>query len=247
MYVLWILLMHPGEALSGALAHPLAALSLMAGPATLLGVVVWIALGVIAAKRPKRRWLLLAPPLLVAWALKRGRWVWGGLGLAAMAWWLTFGPVWAMDPCEGRGTAVVVDTFARNMWLCEAGEPTHSYRVALGLAGWPKVRRGDWKTPKRPEPFPLNPPRPSVSGLHIFIGIGYPDAQEIARGRRQGLTPRQLGDAVGIHGPSDRRLGWLHPWVARTAGCVAVGSNREIEEVAAWVNAQPSRPPVFIQ
>ncbi len=51
------------------------------------------------------------------------------------------------------------------------------------------------------------------------------------------------GGAIGIHGPG-RRFRWLgslstlSDW---TAGCIAVGSDAEIDEISSWVNRHQVR------
>jgi murein L,D-transpeptidase YafK len=62
-----------------------------------------------------------------------------------------------------------------------------------------------------------------------FVPISYPTAEQ----RRRGFT----GSDIGIHGPDRRfrRLGRLTTWADWTAGCIAVGSDDEIDEIALWV------------
>jgi murein L,D-transpeptidase YafK len=87
---------------------------------------------------------------------------------------------------------------------------------------------GDERTPTGR--YPLGAPRPSAP-FHRFIPVGYPTAGQRAEGR--------TGGAIGIHGP-DRRfrlLGSLTTRVDWTAGCLAVGSDAEIDRIAEWVAA----------
>jgi murein L,D-transpeptidase YafK len=83
-------------------------------------------------------------------------------------------------------------------------------------------------------PYPLGAPRASAR-YRTFIPVGYPTPQQ----RRQGLT----GSAVGIHGPA-RQLRWLgsiNTFLDWTAGCVVVGSDAEMDRIAAWVlRARPA-------
>jgi murein L,D-transpeptidase YafK len=74
----------------------------------------------------------------------------------------------------------------------------------------------------------LGRPRKS-SKFWIFIPVGYPTPEQ----RRKGYT----GQDVGVHGPH-RLLRWLGPLtnsVSSTAGCIGLGTDEQIEAVAAWV------------
>lgn len=136
----------------------------------------------------------------------------------------------AAAPCPARGALVLVDTAEHRLWTCEEGRAAAEYRVALGSGGVGKQRQGDAKVPLGE--YALGPPRGS-SQFHLFIPVGYPTAEQ----RRRGFT----GSAVGVHGPA---RGWERfPSVANTStdwtlGCIAVGSDAEIEAVAAWMRAR---------
>lgn len=136
----------------------------------------------------------------------------------------------AAAPCPARGALVLVDTAEHRLWTCEEGRAAAEYRVALGSGGVGKQRQGDAKVPLGE--YALGPPRGS-SQFHLFIPVGYPTAEQ----RRRGFT----GSAVGVHGPA---RGWeKFPSVANTStdwtlGCIAVGSDAEIEAVAAWMRAR---------
>jgi L,D-peptidoglycan transpeptidase YkuD (ErfK/YbiS/YcfS/YnhG family) len=123
------------------------------------------------------------------------------------------------DACRDRGLSVLVDTQLHRLWLCEDGALVNEFAVALGRGGTGKREEGDRKTPLGS--YPLGTPRESAR-FHTFIPIGYPTEEQ----RQQGLT----GSNLGIHGP-DRKPRWLD-W---TLGCVAVGSDAAIDEIAAWV------------
>jgi len=130
-------------------------------------------------------------------------------------------------PCDGRGTSLLVAARQRRLWQCEAGRALGEFAVALGTGGVGKRRQGDAKVPIGD--YTLGAPRPS-SSFHTFIPVGYPTAQE----RRRGYT----GGDVGVHGPA---RGFQHlPSAANTSvdwtlGCVAVGSDDEIDRIAKWV------------
>jgi murein L,D-transpeptidase YafK len=125
---------------------------------------------------------------------------------------------------------VRVSTGQRRLWTCKDGRAEGTYAVALGSGGVGKRQQGDAKVPLGD--YPLGPPRGSAS-FHVFIPVGYPTAAQ----RRQGYT----GSAVGVHGPA---RGYEHlgssanTAVDWTLGCIAVGSDAEIERIAAWMRAR---------
>lgn len=110
--------------------------------------------------------------------------------------------------------------------LCRAGRLERTYTVSLGRGGVGKRASGDNRTPVGD--FALGQPRPSTN-FHIFIPVGYPNAEQ----RRAGFT----GGDIGIHGP---KKGWawlgsllnLRDW---TRGCIAVNQISEIEEISSWI------------
>lgn len=137
-------------------------------------------------------------------------------------------PARAVEGCAARETGVVIDTRARQMHLCRQGEVDRTFTVALGVNGVGKQRQGDARTPLGK--YQLAAPRASRD-FHIFIHVGYPTPAQA----RMGFT----GSAIGIHGPPRGFLSFaelaslvLRDW---TAGCIAVATDEEIEEVAAWV------------
>ncbi len=138
-------------------------------------------------------------------------------------------PNLALAPCPAGVTALVVDTSAHAMWRCEAGEPLEELAVALGSGGVGKRRQGDAKVPLGD--YSLGAPRGSAS-FHLFIPVGYPTATQ----RQAGFT----GSAIGVHGPARgyESLGALSTSVDWTLGCIAVGSDPEIERIARWVRTK---------
>ena len=132
------------------------------------------------------------------------------------------------QPCGERETAIVIDTRAHQMHLCRQGEKDQTYTVALGIRGVGKQRQGDNRTPLGK--YLLAAPRASRD-FHTFIHVGYPTPAQA----RVGFT----GSAIGIHGPPRgfQSLAQLASLVTRdwTAGCIAVATDEDIEQVAAWV------------
>ncbi len=136
--------------------------------------------------------------------------------------------------CPEKGDAVAVFTTKRELWLCVDGKEAARYEVALGQAGPGKRKQGDRRTPVGT--YSLGPPRPS-SKYGTFIPIAYPTAEQAAHG--------QTGGAVGIHGPPRKLPEPGYPTTAFdwTLGCVATGSDADVEAIAAFVR---SRQPVVI-
>ena len=128
--------------------------------------------------------------------------------------------------CGSNDRRIVVLTSSRKLLLCDRERVAASFDVHLGRGGAGKTRQGDNKVPLGV--YPLGRPRRS-SRFWIFIPVGYPTPEQ----RKRGFT----GQDVGVHGPH-RMLRWLGPLtnsVSSTAGCVGLGSDEQIEAVAAWV------------
>jgi len=139
----------------------------------------------------------------------------------------------AANPCTGRGTSVHIDSQAHTLRLCKGDSVVAEHAVSIGRAGTPKRRLGDNKTPTGS--YRLGKPRNSKA-YKLFIPVGYPTAAQ----KRQGYS----GKLIGIHGPK-RSFAWagaLNTVVDWTQGCIAVGRDREIEIIVAWVRKEkPAR------
>lgn len=136
--------------------------------------------------------------------------------------------------CPGSGDAIAVLTRKRELWLCTGGAPAARYEVALGQAGTGKERKGDRRTPVGT--YALGKPRPSAR-FGIFIPIAYPTPEQAAQGH--------TGGDVGIHGPPRRLPEPGYPSTAYdwTLGCVATGSDADVEAIAEFVRV---RQPVVV-
>lgn len=101
-----------------------------------------------------------------------------------------------------------------------------AYNFELGFAPTGhKAFEGDGRTPEGT--YLINRKNPQ-SRFHLSIGISYPDADDVAYARANGLEP---GGDIFIHGtpdPFSTETDW-------TWGCIAV-TNAEIEEIYAMVN-----------
>jgi murein L,D-transpeptidase YafK len=134
------------------------------------------------------------------------------------------------EPCRGVGSAVVVRTSEHALLLCDGDAQQARYPVSLGAGGVGKRREGDERTPLGA--YPLGAPRASRS-YGTFVPVGYPTQEQA----RLGFT----GGAIGIHGPprAFARMGRLNTISDWTAGCIAVGSDAEVEAIAAWIRGRP--------
>jgi murein L,D-transpeptidase YafK len=136
----------------------------------------------------------------------------------------------APAPCRAGETGVVVRAAARALELCQNGRSVATHKVALGSGGLGKRHLGDGKTPLGR--YALGPPRPS-HGYGTFVPVGYPTPAQ----QKQGFT----GYAVGIHGPPRGAGGSFSTTVDWTAGCIAVGTDAEIEAISAWIRVRRVR------
>ena len=123
--------------------------------------------------------------------------------------------------------SLVVEKSLRRLTLWMGGLPVRTYDVALG--GNPtghKERAGDRRTPEGLYHIDARNPN---SRFHLGLHVSYPNAQDIARARAQGVAP---GGDIMVHGlPNGQgRVGPLHRAFDWTNGCVAL-TDEEIEEL----------------
>lgn len=147
------------------------------------------------------------------------------LGLAALC-------ARAKVPCPPKAPRLVVEKKARALGLFDGATRIATFPIALGPnPEGPKLREGDGRTPEGKLRIVT---RNEKSKYRRFLGLGYPSANDGARGLRDGLVSQgeadaiaraerersqppwgtKLGGAVGIHGNG--------AWVDWTAGCVAL-------------------------
>ena len=143
---------------------------------------------------------------------------------------IQWNPTASANPCYEKATKLVVSSQNHRLYLCEPPYTAPiAYRVSLGTHGIGKRALGDHKTPLGV--YSLGSPR-SSHRFHLFIPIGYPTPEQI----RKGFT----GADIGLHGPP-RWIAWwgeitrLIDW---TDGCIAVGTDREIEKISSWIKAR---------
>lgn len=130
--------------------------------------------------------------------------------------------------CVENGNYVDVSASYSALYLCSNHQIIKRYTVALGRGGTDKHVVGDARTPIGQ--YRLGAPHASER-FFIFIPIGYPTREQAKAG--------YTGENVGVHGPINY-LDWLYganTWVNWTNGCIAVGSEDEINEIAGWVHS----------
>jgi len=135
---------------------------------------------------------------------------------------------------------VIILKGERTLQLLKEGKVIHTYKIALG--GSPtggKTRRGDEKTPEGN--YTIDSRNPN-SQFHKSLHVSYPNAEDRAKSKKQGVDP---GGEIYIHGIG-KQFGFLgaahrlHDW---TLGCIAV-TNEEIDEIWKLV---PNGTPVEIK
>jgi len=142
------------------------------------------------------------------------------------------------SPAQSFETAdrIVLRKGERRLSLYRNGQEIKAYKVSLGLSPvGDKEREGDYRTPEGR--YSLTRRNPD-SDFFLSIQVSYPDAQDIAAARKNGVPP---GGAIMIHGlpnimrhPRDRYL--ATDW---TDGCIAL-SNEDMLEV--WLLTRPDTP-----
>jgi murein L,D-transpeptidase YafK len=130
--------------------------------------------------------------------------------------------------CNGKETSIYVNTTERKLYVCNDSKTVQKFDVSLGSGGVGKTKLGDRKTPLGQ--YWLGKPRKSRKKYHTFIHIGYPSIEQQAAG--------YSGGDVGIHGPPRK---WKNAGKRNTkknwgAGCVVVGSDKEITQIKNHVN-----------
>ncbi|MBM3630032.1 MAG: hypothetical protein FJX21_19740 [Alphaproteobacteria bacterium] len=114
-------------------------------------------------------------------------------------------------------------------------KPVHVFRAAFGREHGHKQIRDDARTPVGD--YMVFPARRSAR-WKWFHAIDYPNARDVASGRRRGLSREALGDEIGIHGhggwpPTDLVASHGMSW-NWTAGCISV-NDVEIEVVREFI------------
>lgn len=128
--------------------------------------------------------------------------------------------------CLSFTTTIEVDSVRHKLCLCREKTVEKEFSISIGRGGTGKKRQGDHKTPVGH--YSLSAPRASGK-FHLFIPINYPTEEE----KKAGFS----GGDVGLHGPPR----WIAWWgeITRgfdwTDGCIAVGTDVEIEQISEWI------------
>jgi murein L,D-transpeptidase YafK len=131
---------------------------------------------------------------------------------------------------------VVVRKGERKLQLLRNGVALRTYRVSLGLRPeGHKQFEGDFRTPEGV--YRLTRRNPN-SEYFLSIQVDYPNAQDVARARKQGLRP---GGAIMIHGQPNipKKTRDYYSNVDWTEGCIAV-SNSDMVEI--WLMTPADTP-----
>jgi murein L,D-transpeptidase YafK len=131
---------------------------------------------------------------------------------------------------------VIVHKAERKLELLRNGGVLRTYKIVLGLRPeGHKQFEGDYRTPEGA--YHLTRRNPN-SEYFLSIQVDYPNDQDIARARRQGVKP---GGAIMIHGQPNvpRKPRDYYSNVDWTEGCIAV-SNSDMVEI--WLMTQPDTP-----
>ena len=128
-------------------------------------------------------------------------------------------------PASVVADKVVVLKSYRKLMLMRGDEVLKTYIVSLGgdPVG-PKIRQGDNRTPEGRYVLDRHN---ANSQYHKSIHISYPNADDLARARKLGVSP---GGELFIHGLPNDFHGHGEALGDWTEGCIAV-SNAEIEEI----------------
>ena len=131
---------------------------------------------------------------------------------------------------------VIVRKSERRLYLMRDGKVLRSYRVALGLAPQgAKQREGDFRTPEGRYYLTRRNPR---SDYFLSIQVSYPNAEDVARARREHLDP---GGAIMVHGLPNTlthkpRYYATSDW---TDGCIALSDSDMVE---VWLMTRDDTP-----
>lgn len=136
------------------------------------------------------------------------------------------------------GRLVLVDKSDRRLTFYQGGKvalTVNDIRFGDAPIGH-KQKEGDERTPEGLYTIDARNPN---SAYHLSLRIDYPNARDVARAAKAGISP---GGDIFIHGQPNGYVGppLPHDW---TDGCIAV-SNEEIETL--W-DAIPDGTPIYIR
>lgn len=141
-------------------------------------------------------------------------------------------------PPSAMADKVVVLKSERKLLLMKGDAVLKTYSVSLGgNPVGPKVRQGDSKTPEGKYVLDRHN---ALSHYHRSIHISYPNAEDVARAKKLGVSP---GGDVFVHGQPHDFSGTSQELGDWTDGCIAV-TNAEMDEI--W-RAAPDGTPIEIR
>lgn len=165
----------------------------------------------------------------------------------AASWCVTLGCAWAQSRATRRDArcddpSIFVDKSEGMLTLRCGGVARVSFEATFGANPvGPKVREGDERTPEGRYRVSS---RVSTPRFHRFLGVSYPNADDLRRARALGVT--SPGGGIGIHGVTRSRSGLARAWIrvahdlgvhdvwGPTDGCIAL-ANDDIEYLYARV------------
>lgn len=142
----------------------------------------------------------------------------------------------SVDAALPLADRVVVRKGERKLQLMRDGVMLRTFKIALGLRPeGHKQFEGDFRTPEGT--YRLTRRNPN-SEYFLSIQVDYPNSQDVARARRQGLRP---GGSIMIHGQPNtpKKSRDYYSNVDWTEGCIAV-SNSDMVEI--WLMTPPDTP-----
>jgi murein L,D-transpeptidase YafK len=141
-----------------------------------------------------------------------------------------------LDAALPLADSIVVRKSERQLYLMRKGTVLRSFKIALGLRpDGHKQYEGDYRTPEGKYRLIRRNPN---SEFFLSIQVSYPNEDDVARARKQGLRP---GGAIMIHGQPNipTRSKDYYATVDWTEGCIAV-SNSDMVEI--WLMTPPDTP-----
>lgn len=121
---------------------------------------------------------------------------------------------------KNQSTAVIVDKFARKLYIYQSGEKKYEYEVEFGKNWMGRKRlKGDKATPEGIYLVKTKIPSNKTKYYRALL-LNYPNSDDIERFNREktnGTLPRnaQIGGLIEIHGNGGKGTNW-------TDGCVAL-------------------------
>jgi len=123
---------------------------------------------------------------------------------------------------------VLVIKSKSRLYLLKENKVIKEYKVVFGFNRFgPKHQKGDERTPEGT--YYLDYKNPN-SMFHKSIHISYPSEKDIEWAKQAGVNP---GGSIYIHGlrPNDKWLESGGKFVNWTDGCIAVISNKDMDEI----------------